>query len=351
MEIREIADRDIWESFLENCQEKTFVSSWSWGDFQIADGNKIWRKGVYKNNELVAVFLVIKIKAKRGTFLFIPHGPNIKNEFLGEKKEICVEFLDDLRTLAKQEKAVFCRIAPIFERSPENVQIFSSFGLTKAPIHMHPEVTWELNISVDEEEILKEMRKTTRYLVKQAEKNTDIEIVKSESVEDLKLFSNVYNDTVRRHKFVPFSAKYLENQFNCFIKNKEIEIFLGKYKGEVVSSAIIVFWQGIGFYHHGASLSQFNNNKTPISYLLQWEAIKEAKKRNCKLYNFWGIAPEIKDKEDAKNSRHPWAGLSLFKMGFGGYRKEYVETQDMPINSMYYLTRSFELLRKLKRHL
>ncbi|GAI33015.1 unnamed protein product, partial [marine sediment metagenome] len=34
----------------------------------------------------------------------------------------------------------------------------------------------------------------------------------------------------------------------------------------------------------------------PASYLLQWEAIKEAKNRGCKLYNFWGIA-EIESKK------------------------------------------------------
>lgn len=349
MEIREITNREEWEGFLLLCDEKSFVNSWSWGDFQLKENNKIWRQGIFENDELLAIFMAIKIKAKRGTFLFLPHCPNIKRDIDTDKKEICDFVFTEIKKLAKIEKAAFARIAPIFERSDENNKLF--FGLKKAPIHMHPEVTWELDINPSEEDILRGMRKTTRYLVRLAKKNQDIEIIKSQNREDLKLFNEVYLETVKRHNFVPFSLRYLENQFDSFIKNNEIVIFLGKYKGEVVSTAIIVFWQGVAFYHHGASLSKINNNKTPISYLLQWEAIKEAKKRGCSLYNFWGIAPEIKDKDDVKKSSHPWAGLSLFKMGFGGYRKEYVQTQDLIISPAYYLTYIFEVLRKAKRHL
>ena len=49
---------------------------------------------------------------------------------------------------------------------------------------MHPEITWELDIRKPEENLLKEMRKTTRYLIRQAEKNPDIKIIKSKIFRD-----------------------------------------------------------------------------------------------------------------------------------------------------------------------
>ncbi len=186
------------------------------------------------------------------------------------------------------------------------------------------------------------MRKTTRYLIRQGQKNNDIRIIQSSDKQDLEKFYDIYKETVKRHGFVPFSLKYLQNEFDSFSDDSQISIFLGFYQGKVVSSAIIVFWQNMAFYHHGASFSQFN--KIPVSYLLQWEAIREAKSRGCNVYNFWGIAP-------GKKSNHPWLGLSLFKMGFGGYAKEYVRTQDFPTSSFYYLIRIFEKLRKMKRRL
>ena len=364
MNIREITNKDEWEDFLQNCTEKTFLHSWNWGEFSAKGGsasggnpeNKVWRFGAYDNQKLLGVALVLKISARRGTFLFIPHGPVVIDGLEEkDKEEILQAILVQLENIIKEparvggEKISFVRIAPIWERTPENVHIFEDSDFRLAPIHIHPEVSWELNITPPEEQILANMRKTTRYLIRQAEKNPDIEIVKSQNPEDLRFFFPVYKETAKRHKFVVFSEKYLETEFNIFSKDKQIELFLGKYKGEIVSVALFVFWQGMCVYHHSGSLSKYN--KIPVSYLLQWEAIKEAKNRQCQTYNFWGIAPDIQTEKDAQKSSHPWAGLSLFKMGFGGYRKEYVKTQDLVILPKYWLNYIIEKVRKAQRRL
>lgn len=190
------------------------------------------------------------------------------------------------------------------------------------------------------------MRKTTRYLIRQAQKNKDIEVIQSQKVEDIKKFNDLYRETVDRQQFAPFSLNFLKNEFSAFNKDAEITIFLGKYKKEIISSGIFIFWQGIGFYHQGASSLKYP--KIPVSYLLQWEAIREAKRRGCKKYNFWGIAPLTSDFKLQKPN-HPWAGLTLFKIGFGGYEKDYVNTQDLPISFKYWLTYIFETVRKQKR--
>ncbi len=355
MELREIQNKEEWESFFQTCAEKTFLQSWNWGEFNKLMGDKLWRFGVFSSKRLIAAALVLKISARRGTFLFIPHGPVVVEGLEPrDKKEILELILTELSDIAKEEKASFIRVSPIFLKGPangypENENIFLDLDFRLSPIHMHPEVTWELDITPPEDDLLAGMRKTTRYLIRQAEKNPDIQIIKSNNIEDLKLFLPVYLKTAKRHHFVAFSEKYLENEFKSFVKDKEIMLFLGKYKNEVVSAAIFVFWQDICFYHHSGSLSKYN--KIPISYLLQCEAIKEAKNRGCKLYNFWGIAPDIKNELEAQKSKHPWAGLSLFKMGFGGSIKEYVKTQDYVISTKYWLNYIIEKIRKHKRNL
>lgn len=343
MEIKEITDKNEWEGFMEKCQEKTFLDSWNWGEFQKKQEEKIWRLGIY-DSELIAAVLVVKIKAKRGTFLFVPHGPSVALAKEGGpkvKSEVLEILTEKLKEIAKQEKASFIRIAPIWPADSDNIKLFKNLNFINAPIHMHPELTWEIDISLSEEEILRSMRKTTRYLIRQAEQNPEISIEKSRNIDDLKIFNKIYSETAKRHNFSPFSLKYLQSQFSCFSPDNQILILLGKYKKEVVSSAVAVFWQNIGFYHHGASLSKYN--KIPVSYLSQWEAIKEAKNRGCLKYNFWGITPILR--------KHPWAGLTLFKKGFGGYPLEYVKTQDLPLSKKYYLTFAFEKFRKFKRGL
>jgi len=272
MTIKEITIKSEWENFLSQCEEKTFLNSWNWGEFQKRIGEKIWRLGVYDNDNLMAVALVVKVKAKRGTFIFVPHGPNIKiqnpkskiqNDNL--KFKIFNSLLTSLKKLAIQENASFIRIAPIFERNEENEKIFRELGFRTAPTHMHPEVTWELNIAPLEEELLAGMRKTTRYLIRQAQKNKEIEIEQSKDIKDVDIFYNLHRETVERHHFTPFSLEYIKNEFESFALDNEISIFQGYYRGELVASAIIVFWQGNAYYHHGATSMKYP--KIPVAYL------------------------------------------------------------------------------------
>ncbi len=340
MEIKGIENKSLWENFLSECEERTFLQSWNWGEFQKRMGNKIWRLGVFKNDELIGGALVIKIEARRGSFLFVPHGPIIKSQISNLKSQILKELLNKLKKIAKEEKCSFIRIAPIWERTTESERIFKDLGFRPAPMHTHPEVTWELNLEKPEEDLLMNMRKTTRYLIRQGLKNKEIQIEKSQDPKDIEIFNELYQKTVDRHHFVPFSLRYLKNEFQVFASDNQSLIFLAKYRNEYLASAVVIFWQNIAFYHHGASSMKYP--KIPASYLLQWEAIKAAKQKGCKIYNFWGIA-------ETESKKHPFWGLTLFKKGFGGYEKKYVRTQDLPLSFKYWFTYFFEKLRKKKR--
>lgn len=342
MEIREIQNKEIWEDFLKNQEEKTFLQSFNWGEFQIKMGNKIWKLGIYEKEELIGLALISKIKAKRGTFLLIQHGPVIDPK--NQKKEVLGVFLAALERIAKEEKAIFIRMNPLWEKNQENQNMFGEMGFKESAMHANAyEATLKLDITVSEEELLKNMRKTTRYLVRQATENQDITVEKSEKLEDASSYQDLNQKVARRQKFVPFSFEYVKNEFEVFSKDGECLWFFGKYKGETVAAALIVFWSGVAFYHQAASDAKYA--KFSIPYLLLWEAVKEAKKRGCLLFDFWGYV------DPQKQSKHPWAGPTLFKMGFGGRPFHYVKTQDFPLSKKYWLVFIFEKLRKIKRGL
>ncbi len=298
-------------------------------------GNKVWRLGIYENDKLVGIALVSKVVARRGTFLLIQHGP------LGNGLEI---LLEELKKIAKKERVSFIRIAPILERNEENKKPFQDLGFKKSPMHANAySATWKLDLSPSEEDLLKNMRKTTRYLIRQAIKNPDITFEKSEKLSDVEVYQKLNKEVAARQKFTPFSYEYIKNEFEVFSKDNEALWLFGKHQGELVAGVLVIFWSGIGFYHQAASLEKYA--KFSIPYLLQWEAIKEAKNRGCKMYDFWGFT------DPKKEPRHPWAGPTLFKMGFGGRAYEYVKTRDFPLSKKYWLTYFFEKLRKTKRGL
>jgi len=333
MEIKEISNKEEWENFLLGRYPKTFLQSYNWGEFCSLMGEKIWRLGIYDNQKLIGICLASLVKAKRGVFLFVEHGP-----ITDFKEEVMEILLNKLKELAKQEKASFIRFCSIWFK--EDSHIFKKYGFRNSPIHSRPETGWILDLNKSEDELLAEMRKTTRYLVRQAEKNADVRIYQDNTLEGVKKFFELYRETAQRQDFHIFPLKFLENEFNSFIKDNQICVFIGEYMGKPESAAMIIYWQEFGFYHQGASSGL--NQKIPVSYLLQWEAIKEAKRRGARYYSFWGIAPEDKP-------NHPWKGLTLFKKGFGGHIEEYIPSQDYIISPKYWLNYLIESVRKIKR--
>jgi len=339
MQVKEITDKNQWENFVQENNESTFLQSWNWGEFNKNTEEKIWRLGVLNQDELIAVALVIKVNARRGSFLFIPQGPIVDLEIKNKSSIILKIFFDYLKNLGKREKVYFVRISPILENTKENLEIFSQAGFRNAPIHMmHPEATWVLDIEKSEEEILKNMKKTHRNLVRRAEKEGVI-ITKNADEKYLKAFYDIHMETVKRHKFIPFSFKFIKSEIDTLKKDNQIQIFSAVYKKTIISSAIIVFYGNQAFYHHGASSSEYS--KIPSSYLTLFEAIKEAKIRGKKVFNFYGIVEN--------KPKHPWSGLSKFKKGFGGYQKEFLHCQDLPLNNKYIITWLIEEARKIKR--
>ena len=346
MEIKEVQNKSEWENFLLERKDKTFLQSWNWGNFQQSMGSasdgKIWRLGVYDQEELISLCLVNLIDARRGRYLLVQHGPNIKEQKTENKEGVLKILSDELKEIAKKENCSFIRIAPLLEKNQENERFFYGLGFRGAPMHASAyEATWKLDITPSEEELLKNMRKTTRYLIRQAEKDADIKTFQRCSMQDVDVFYQIHQEVVKVQKFTPFSLQYLKNEFSSFLSDEQASIFFGQYRGEIIAAAFVIFWSKIGFYHHAALLPKYH--KVPIAYLLQWEAIKEAKRRGCFLYDFWGY---VNPKE---NPNHPWAGPTLFKMGFGGKPHQFLKTSDLPLCRRYWLINLFEKIRSVKR--
>ncbi|MDP2736594.1 MAG: peptidoglycan bridge formation glycyltransferase FemA/FemB family protein [bacterium] len=345
IKIKNINDKSAWEAFACQTEPRSFFGSWSWGEFQKKMGNKIWRLGVYDNDILTASALVTKIKAKRGTFLLIQHGPSLSGQAVSDsecRKKIFLALLEELKKIGKNERADFIRISSLWERDLNHEKIVKACGLRDAPMHANAyEATWVLNILKPEEELLANMRKTTRYLIRQTLKNKDITIEKSVNPADLAAYLELNQTVAKKQSFTPFSRDFIQNEFEIFSKENNALLFLGKYRGELAAAALVIFWSGTAYYHQAAS--GFKHAKLSIPYLIAWEAIKEAKIRNCAFFDFWGYTnPRAKP-------NHPWAGPTLFKMGFGGQSQEYLRTQDLVLTGKYWLNFLIEKFRKIKK--
>lgn len=333
MEIKEVLDKKIWDDFVISLDEFTFLQGWNWGEICQVHGDQVWRFGIYDNKKLIGVCQTLLISAKRGRFLFVPHGPLFSQGAFKNLKSV----VDFLKKFALEKNCAFLRFSPLFEDTPANRTEFQSLGFRFAPVIMHAEETWLVPIAESEDVVLSKMRKTTRNLVRRAERD-GVVITKSQNVKDIDYLYDLQIVTSQRNNFVPFSKKIMQTEMEIMSADNQCVLFLGSFEGKVTGAAIIVFMGKFAFYYQSGSIE----SKVPVNYLLQWEVIKEAKARGCTLYNMWGIAPIDKP-------NHPWAGLTTFKTGFGGYNKNYLHAQDLPLSPKYHLTRLIEKIPKTLR--
>ena len=321
--IREITEKKVWEEFILTKSEANFLQSWSWGEFHKALNKIINRTGFFENNKLVGIMLSIVEPARRGKYLTVPGGPIIN----WQDKNLINFFAKHLKIIAKENNCVFIRVRPQLPQDEFSKKLFKDLGFIKAPMHLHAELTSQLDIAKSEEELMAQMRKGTRYEIRKAIKE-NIKITTSKDEKEIKKFYDVQIETAKRQKFVPFSYKFLHEQFKVFAKNGNALLYKAEFGKKLLAQAFVIFYGKEAVYHYGASTDEGRNY--PGAHFIQWEAIKEAKKRGMTRYNFWGVAPI--DKPD-----HRFAGLSLFKRGFGGEDFQYLPAQDLIINKPKYL--------------
>jgi len=338
IDFQEITHKNAWRDFVYNQPFFTFLQTWQWGEFQKCNNHKIFRIGGYQGNQLILTALIIKIEARRGAFLLCPHGPSIKPSVQNQTDEIYKIFTVYLKNLAKKEKVNFIRLSSVLENNLENSKMIQNLGYAFAPIHQHAETTWLLNITKPEEELRQNMRKTTRYLIKRAEKE-GVKIAKDNSPEAIEKFIKLHKQHASKTHYEPFSEKYIAALFTAF-SPEEISLKFARYENEIEAASIIIKTGEQAAYY--LAVSENKHPQFSPAYLLQWRSILEAKAGGAQWYNFWGVSPN-------NNPKHPLYGVSLFKRGFGGQTLDLLHAYDLPISKKYYLNWLIETVRSKKR--
>ncbi|MBI5019397.1 peptidoglycan bridge formation glycyltransferase FemA/FemB family protein [Candidatus Gottesmanbacteria bacterium] len=322
----------IWEWFVLQHSPQALFQSWMWGEVQKKSKAQVYRFGFYLGDKLTGVAQAVLVKARRGSFLHVRHGPILEQGNIAAWKQVVALLTGE----AKKLGCLFVRISPLLPATDETNTLFRSIRAIPAAIHrMDGEYCWVLDLDKTEDELLSGMRKTIRYEIRKGQKD-GVEVFSTTDQKYLKDFFTLYEKTSTRQGFVPHTG--IREEFEVFAKAKQAMLYIGKFEKQTTAAAIILYYGNQAIYHHGASVQ----SKVPASPVVQWEAMLDAKKRGMKVYNFWGIAPE-------NSPNHPWRGITLFKKGFGGREITYSHAQDIPVSIFYLIPRAIETVRRLMK--
>ena len=335
--IRDITDETIWNNFITAHPEANFLQSWQWGEFQADRGRNILRRGVYDGDRLIGAYTGHIEPARRGKHIEIAGGP-----IIDWNDEAAVKMLfDDMRAQAKETACVFVRVRPQLEDSAEARVKFQKLGLRKAPMYLSVELAGVLDISKDEAQILSEMRPNTRRAVRKGEKE-GITIETSSDPAAVKEFYDIQLETAKRHGFFAFGESFLTKQFAAFARTDNVILYTAKLGKDILAQNFMIFYGNEASYHYGVSTAL--GTKHPGAPLLHMQAMRDARTRGIKRYNFWGIV-------DENDTKHRFYGVSRFKRSFGVSELRYLPAHDIVIGKIAYLkTLAIETARRRHRH-
>jgi lipid II:glycine glycyltransferase (peptidoglycan interpeptide bridge formation enzyme) len=335
--VKPITDKNTWEKFVLSQPNANFLQSWNWGLFNQRLGKTIYRLGLFQSAKLLGTASAIKETAIRGQYLTIPAGP-----LIDWQNPIPVStIIQAISRIARRNHCSFIRLRPQVIDSPTSRLKLSQLGFILSPMHLTADLTLELNLNQSLDQLLSQMRKSTRYEIKKAAK-IGLKTITSTNLKDIRPFHQHQLALARQHHFIPFSYDFLYHQFKTFVADNQALLFHTYHQHQLLASAFIIFYHHQAIYHYGISTPQ--NHRLPGSHACLWNAIKHAQKLNCRVFNFWGIAPQ-------NQPHHRFAGVSVFKRGFGGQEVSYLPAHDLPLNWHYWPTYIFETLRKKIRKL
>ena len=245
---------------------------------------KVWGEMLIKSKQAEKIFEIdwVFVEKRRVSmweyWLFV----------VGLKKFISKEINKKLISLTKKEKALFLQIESInYEKDVFfDEKVFKKWKPWFYKKFITP-YTAVIDLTKTEENILREMKPKWRYNIRLAEKKGVVVQMVEKTDENIKQFYDLMMETTSRDSFSWNTFKFYKTFLN---KIDYSRLFLSYKDKKVIAAWIFVFHKNTAIYYYGASSSDkaYRNFMSP--YLLQWQAIKYAKEKSCKIYDFLWIA-------------------------------------------------------------
>ncbi len=401
--------KEKYRNFWENHPLKTFLSAPEIGDLRKSNGWDVYFVGVEEKNKLVAAAMLVAHKRHFDKYEFYsPRG--VLADF--ENKELLEYFLNEIKKFVKEHHGYVFRMDPyviykerdidgnIVPGGIDHSKIVSdllSFGFKQVSISEMEQVGWMFSLPLEgktKEQILKEMKPSTRNKIRKTEKFGIT--IKELSYDELDRFQNIMIETGERKNFSVRSLDYYKKMYELFHEQGEVKYFvteldlvqyqkkleedkkkveeklsglsdakynegqkknleneISSYDKRIKEAADIRADKGVDVITLSGSMFMIiqpeiiylsSGNylefiKFDSQYLLQWMMIQYGIEHGFKKHNFYGIPANINE--------HPKDyGIYEFKRGFNGVVEELIGEFELPITWHYSLMKFIHKIRK-----
>ena len=311
--VTEITDPVAWDA-LVNEHRGHPLQLWGWGELK-SEGEWTARRlritGPF--DSAVAQILVRRLPLPFKALAYVPRGPAVGVDGIGKATH---------RVAVMSAIVAWCRkniggVAVEFEPDwPEGTELPGLVAIPARNTILYPH-TLVVDLTKPTDELFKELRKTTRYEIRKAERD-GVTVRRVTSAAETRKVLDIYSETAQRAGFpLHIDSYYLAIPEN-FGDNSRL---LAAYDpdGNICSFTWSIVSNETGFLLYGGQNQVGQHYRAnPAVY---WAAIKDAQELGCQRYDLNGLLGE---------------GIARYKKGFAKHENMMIGTLDVPIHPALY---------------
>lgn len=292
-----ILQSNAWAGFQRNLGHEVFQAS--------GDG---WR------------YLAVLEGGRTGRYLYCPYGP------VAETPAGFDAALADLERRARDARCWFVRVEPVDATVTDGLETSRAAlrrrGLRPAPRQVQPGHTQVIDLTQDEDAILKDMRSTNRNLHRNIAKK-GVAFTTSTDPEDVEVLLRFLDATAERKDFARQQDAYLREAARSLMPVGAAALYVARLDGEPIGASLVYDSDDTRTYAHAAM--DFEHRRLSAGIPLVVRMVLDAKHKGLSRFDLFGTAPEDAGPE------HEWHGFTKFKKSFGGRPESYPGTWDLPV--------------------
>jgi lipid II:glycine glycyltransferase (peptidoglycan interpeptide bridge formation enzyme) len=306
------------------------MQSWEWGEARLKLGLPLIRYGLFKDGKLKTAFQLTfhKIPLTSKYVGYLPKGPKPDRELS-----------EALTKIANEQNCAFIKIEPDIENENGNLKVEGT-KFIKSAKPLFTKHNFIIDLTLSEEELLKNMHPKTRYNIRVAERK-GVKVEERIDDKSLETYLKLYFETTSRQGYHGHNTYYHKTIWETLKKAGMARLLIARYNNKPLTAWMLINFKDTLYYPYGGS--SIEHKEVMSNNLVAWEAIKLGKKLGLKTFDMWGALGPNADQSD------PWFGFHNFKKGYGGKLVEYMDTYDLIINKpLYKLFNSIDRMTKLK---
>lgn len=310
-------DDPAWDDFVVSVPDGHHEQTSLWGQVRAKYGWKIARYVLREHGRIIAgAQAQLRPIGRFGHVAYIPYGPCINTDE-GFVAQICVA---ELKRLLHGQDVIYATVGLPYTPPRGLVKILEGDGFIRKPRRLHPhflERTLVIDLTKHPEEILAEMRPSTRRNIRHALKK-GITVVEG-TAKNIGTFRELMLALCKRRNITPNPAQedFFQQLWNILNPRGWVKLFIAKYDEEPVSAAIAFpFGKWVRIWKVGWT-GKYGGLKP--NEAMWWAMISYAHKNGYRHFDFVDIDPDTVIAGSAGSDlRLHIENENSFKLGFGG---------------------------------